>query len=138
MASNGISAQVRRSQSLRRQMTADIAHDFKPSSRRLQTLHVEALHFEARQLERRVSDLRTLSLAATGRNFRALYRADEARSSAPEGGSRGQGLASSRALVVAQQGTLGAESAGVGRRSVFWVEFPLEDKLQEWANPKYL
>ncbi|MBC7646202.1 MAG: hypothetical protein H7095_03680 [Pseudopedobacter sp.] len=72
MASNGISAQVRRSQSLRRQMTADIAHDLKPSSRRLQTLHFEALHFEVRQLERRVSDLRTLSLAATSRNFRAL------------------------------------------------------------------
>ena len=72
MAFNGISAQVRRSQSLRRQMTADITHDLKPSSRRLQTLHFEALHFEVRQLERRVSDLRTLSLAATGRNFRAL------------------------------------------------------------------
>jgi signal transduction histidine kinase len=79
-AFNQMSADLTRSNALRRQMTADIAHDLrtpltvitgyiealrdgvlKPTADRF-----EAMHAEAQQLKRLVDDLRTLSLADAG------------------------------------------------------------------------
>ncbi len=79
-AFNSMSADLSRSNELRRQMTADIAHDLrtpltvitgyiealrdgvlKPTPARF-----EAMHNEAQQLKRLVEDLRTLSLADAG------------------------------------------------------------------------
>jgi signal transduction histidine kinase len=79
-AFNQLSAELARSNDLRRQMTADIAHDlrtpltvinayidglrdgvFKPTPERLEAMHTEAHH-----LQRLVEDLRTLSLADAG------------------------------------------------------------------------
>lgn len=79
-AFNQMSADLARAQSLRRQMTADIAHDLRtPLSLILghaealsegvlppakETFHV--IHDEARRLNRLIEDLRTLSLAEAG------------------------------------------------------------------------
>ncbi len=79
-AFNGMSAAVTRANQLRRQMTADIAHDLRtplsvisgyleamrdgdlaPTPARLETIYAEAQH-----LNRLVTDLRTLSLADAG------------------------------------------------------------------------
>jgi signal transduction histidine kinase len=79
-AFNHLSADLARSNNLRRQMTADIAHDlrtplsviiayidglrdgvFKPTPARLEAMHTEAQH-----LQHLVEDLRTLSLADAG------------------------------------------------------------------------
>lgn len=79
-AFNQLSADLARSNELRRQMTADIAHDlrtplsviiayieglrdgvFKPTPARL-----DAMHSEAQHLQRLIEDLRTLSLADAG------------------------------------------------------------------------
>jgi signal transduction histidine kinase len=79
-AFNQLSADLARSNELRRQMTADIAHDlrtpltvinayidglregvFKPTPARFEAMHTEAQH-----LQRLVEDLRTLSLADAG------------------------------------------------------------------------
>jgi signal transduction histidine kinase len=79
-AFNQLSADLTRSNDLRRQMTADIAHDlrnplsvinayidglrdgvFKPTPERFEAMHAEAQH-----LQRLVEDLRTLSLADAG------------------------------------------------------------------------
>lgn len=79
-AFNQMSADLARAQGLRRQMTADVAHDLRtPLSLILghaealsdgvlpptqETLHV--IHDEARRLNRLIEDLRTLSLAEAG------------------------------------------------------------------------
>lgn len=89
-AFNAMSAQVARGQRLRRQMTADIAHELRtplsvlggyleamqegvlePSPASIETMRAEALH-----LQRLVEDLRTLSLADAGELALDLDRVD--------------------------------------------------------------
>jgi len=54
-------------------------------------------------------------------NFDRFYRADKARGVVT--GKMGLGLAICKALVVAQNGSISASSAGAGKGSAFTIEF---------------
>lgn len=60
------------------------------------------------------------------RIFERFYRADKSRSRSS--GGNGIGLTIARQLVLAHGGTIGAESAGVGRGSVFTFTLPVDPR----------
>lgn len=51
-------------------------------------------------------------------------------------GGLGLGLAITRALVVLQEGSIRAESAGKGKGATFSIELPLAKGLEQWEMPK--